>query len=75
MNCEVIKKTYQFSSGDTYVIIDVDCHKEQIIVHTPLFWRIMPFHNRRYWEWMYVKSLAIQHLKKQYRFTNVKEKS
>ena len=69
MTTEIIKKTYQFSEGDTYCIAEVDCFKKTITIKEPIIWRIVPFHGNDYWNWVYLKRLAIQHLKKVYGFS------
>lgn len=73
MNEEVIFKRYQFSEGDTYVIADVDFFKKTIKIRKPLFYRLIPWANAKYWEWVHVKNIAINTLRKRYGFTNIIE--
>lgn len=66
MSSEIINKTYQFSEGDTFVIIHVDCFKRKMKVKVPFLFRFS--RGPKYWEWLHVKNLALDHLKKQYGF-------
>lgn len=73
MNEEVILKRYQFSEGDTYVIADVNFFKKSITIKKPLFYRLIPWEGKRYWEWVHVKRIAINELRRKYGFSNIIE--
>lgn len=73
MTEEVILKRYQFGDGETYVIADVNFFKKSITIKPPLFYRLIPWKGSRYWEWVYLKRIAINELRRKYGFTNIIE--
>lgn len=74
MGIEEIHKTYQFTEGDMFVIVDVDFFKRRIEVRTPFLWRITPWVGEKQAMWQWLKRRAIRHLVKQYGFENIIDK-